>query len=190
MLGAMRAKYGVTQWVVGALVALASVCCLATAIPNFLHFGARSKQSEAASTLREVLRTERAFLAKNGRWAESFEELSYEPLRGSRYRIALSREGEVLVPGHPDGGPHRIVAVDAAKLAPLEPDSAHPPAIPRSLWETLGVDEAGALTLVASGNVDADPTLDVWSISSGERVIDGVHVDAGAPYCHVDDTRR
>jgi hypothetical protein len=43
---------------------------------------------------------------------------------------------------------------------------------------------------VASGNIDDDATLDVWSISSRERVIEGKVVQAGASHCHVDDSQR
>jgi type IV pilus assembly protein PilA len=174
--------------VVGVLVALGVVCCLMTAIPNFLRFGARAKAAEARTNLRALLTAERAFFAKEKRWARSFEELAFVAERGNRYRLALSREGEVLVPGYPDGGAHAILAVDAARMVPREPDSAHPPAIPRALWDTLGVLDGG-LTLVATGNLDLDPTLDVWSVSSVDRVIDGAPVAAGVEWCHVDDTR-
>ena len=185
----MKSGLKPVQIVVAVLVATVGVCCLATAIPNFLHFGARSKQSEAKAHLREVMIAQRAFFADQGRWAGSFEELGLVLERGNRYRVALSQDGEVLAPGHPDGGPHAILAVDDFRFGPGVPDAAHPPAMPRVAWEQLGV-QGGALTVVATGNIDVDATLDVWSISSAGRVIDGRPVDAGVPYCHVDDTKR
>ena len=62
--------------VIGALVA---VCCLMTAIPNFLRFGSRSKAAEARTNLRATFAAERAFFAKEQRWATSFEELGLPP---------------------------------------------------------------------------------------------------------------
>ncbi len=45
------------------------------------------------------------------------------------------------------------------------------------------------ITIVGAGNIDDDPTIDVWSISTGSRIIDGQSVPAGVPHNHVDDTR-
>ena len=149
----------------------------------------RGRQSEAQGHLKSLLNVERTFFSEQGRWAKSFEEMGYAMEPNNRYRYALSREGEVLVVTKPDGGAHAIVSVDAEHYRPRESDAAHPPAIPLALWTTLGV-QGGTLTLVATGNIDQDPTLDVWSISSDPRVIDGELVEEGVPYCHVDDSRR
>lgn len=185
----MTSRLRPARWVMGAIIALVAACFLAVALPNYLHFGARAKSAEAKSTLHDLLRAQRANFAADGGWATSFEQLGYQMERGNRYRFALSREGEVLVPGHPDGGPHAILAVDDFRFASRESNAAHPPAIPRDLWDALGVLD-GQLTMAASGNIDVDPTLDVWSISSADRIIEGAHVDAGVPFCHVDDTRQ
>ena len=167
--------------VIGALVA---VCCLMTAIPNFLRFDTRAKAAEARTNLKALLAAERAFFAKEQRWATSFEELDFMPERGNRYRFALSQEGEVLEPGQPDGGAHAILGVDS-RYSQRIPNSAHAAAIPPALWV---VD--GGLTIVATGNLDLDATLDLWSISSVDRVIDGKPVAAGVEWCHVDDSRN
>lgn len=173
----------------GIMFALGGVCCLGIAIPNFMNFGKRSKAAEARSNLKSLLLAEQAHFAIDGGWATSFEELAFFPDRGNRYRYALSREGDVLVPGHADGGAHAILTVDLSRVTPREPDSAHAQAMPRALVDELGASDAG-ITIVASGNLDDDATLDVWSISSRDRTIDGAHVPAATTYNHVNDSQR
>ena len=182
----MKAKAGAL--LAGALCVLVIGFGVRKAFLSFIRFGAVSKQIEAKRTLRDLLTAQRAFFAEQNRWASSFEELAWGKRDWNRYRFALARDGEVLLPGSPDGGAHTIVAVDK-RYAPRDPDAAHPPAIPLAVWESLGAKD-GALTMVATGNIDVDLTLDVWSIASAERFIEGERVEAGVPYCHVDDSLK
>jgi len=50
--------------------------------------------------------------------------------------------------------------------------------------------ETCSLTAIAPANLDDDDTIDVWSISTKDRVIDGVAVPAGSPFNHVDDVKQ
>ena len=46
------------------------------------------------------------------------------------------------------------------------------------------------VTVVAAGNIDSDATIDVWSISTKERIIAGETVMPGMPFNHVSDLEK
>jgi hypothetical protein len=41
-----------------------------------------------------------------------------------------------------------------------------------------------------AGNIDSDATIDVWSISTKERIIAGETVTPGRPFNHVNDVEK
>ena len=67
----------------------------AIAIPNFIRFQARSKQSECKMALREIYRDQVAYRVDHGRYATRFSELGFQVTPGNRYAYLLS-EGEVI----------------------------------------------------------------------------------------------
>ncbi len=70
--------------VVGVVGVLAAI-----AIPNFIKFQCRSKQSEAKANLKGLYTSERAFQAEMNRWSESFQEIGFQPEPGTRYNYCL-----------------------------------------------------------------------------------------------------
>jgi hypothetical protein len=148
---------------------------------TFIHV--RSKASEARTNLKVTWQAHRAFFADAGRWATSFDALQLEFERGNRYRYALAPAGEALPRrSHLDGGAHPIILSDEERFGP-SPEPAHLAAIPPGAWEPL---DAGAFVLIATGNLDLDPTLDVWRVVSTETRCNGAPLEAGIP-CHLVD---
>jgi type IV pilus assembly protein PilA len=178
--------------VVLVLGGLSVVCCIGTlaaiAIPNFIKFGAKSKQSEAKTNLKAIYIAERAFFAEKDTFSESFSEVGFLPERGNRYRYLIAVGGNALTPGSPGTAPYGDIEADPK----MKPDNAALlRGIPAGLRAEVGMrGECPAdcgITAVAVGNIDGDAAVDVWSVSTDKRTIDGEVVAAGVPHHDVDD---
>jgi Domain of unknown function (DUF4190) len=162
-------------WLAGRQLAIAAIVTpvavfpilLAIAIPNFIRYQARSKQSECKVNLRALWTAEQDYQIRNGRLATSFAELEFAVPAGNRYAYLLSGT-EVLPRDARYGGPPLDIASEVRKLE-------------------LGVGRDRMLA-ACIGNIDQDPTLDVWTISSESRQApDGTTVPAGTPMNEVND---
>ncbi len=143
----------------------------AIAIPNFIKFQARSKQSECKANLKSAWFAQKAFFGEKGHYGETAEEIGFMPEARRRYLYRISEESVVPAdfPGSPSEG---------------ELEQGIPPA----LRNAVGL-QGDTLTMVCAGNVDKDPFIDVWSISSEDRTIGGQPVPAGTVFNDRDDTR-
>ena len=146
----------------------------AIAIPNFIKFQARSKQSEAKANLKAIFTAEKAFFQEKDRFSTLTGEVGFEPERNNRYAYFLTnsgsieaRTGSVIAQATTYTG----IAVDTFKygsaLAQAYADTA--------CSQVAGTTGTPATIFVASalGNIDADTTVDQWSISSESRVLGG-----------------
>lgn len=156
----------------------AMLCCISTlaaiAIPNFIKFQARSKQSEVKMNLKAAFSAEKAFFGEKDAYSDSASEVGFSPERGNRYLYVVSPESKIDADA-------RMSPDNAALLA----------GIPAALMAETGVhgtcpDECH-VTIVGVGNIDNDPDVDLWSISTEARTIDGTPVPAGQPYNHHSD---
>jgi len=162
-------------WLTGRQLAIAAIVApvaifpilLAIAIPNFIRFQARSKQAECKANLRALWNAEQAYRIANGRYASSFKELEFTVPEGNRYAYLLSG-AEILPRDARYGGPPLDVVREMRKL-------------------DLGV-SSDRFVAACIGNIDNDPTLDVWTVSSEQRqALDGTDVPAGTPRNEVND---
>ncbi len=183
--------------VVGLCVGLLGVVGIAAiAVPRFLSYGTLAKQAEVKTRLKLIFAGEASFFTTNRRYSDVVEDISFVPVAGSRYVYVLNAAPtlEPVVAYDPSPAPQHT-GIDADErssarvtLAALER------ATPANVWQDLGVHgscpDACALTAVAGSNLDDDATIDVWSISTRERVINGVTVPAGTPFNHVNDVRE
>lgn len=159
---------------------LAMVCCIgmlaAIAIPNFIKFNFRAKQSEVKSNLKALYTSERAYFGEHDQYSDDATKLGFSPERKNRYMYVLSASS--------------VIDVDAT-LAPGAVRTAYLAAIPSGLRSQAGVHgdcpEACSVTSIAVGNIDNDSTLDVWSVSTADRTIGKEKVPAGQPFNHVND---
>jgi type IV pilus assembly protein PilA len=62
----------------------------AIAIPNFIKFQARSKQSECKVNLKALYNTAQVVQMDTGKWPTTLKELPWAPERGNRYSYYLS----------------------------------------------------------------------------------------------------
>jgi type IV pilus assembly protein PilA len=65
----------------------------AIAIPNFIKFQARSKQSEAKSNLKAIYTAERSYYQEKDTYSPLLSTVGFAPERGNRYYYLLSSTG-------------------------------------------------------------------------------------------------
>jgi len=147
----------------------------AIAIPNFIKFQARSKQSEAKVNLRACFTAMKAYYQEKDFYSSLVSQIGFVPERNNRYAYFLNGAAPVLsdrttaVETYPPGT--NAIGVDQFKSYPAI-------AYQQSLCTGTGIpdatawtDAAGSVqwTIFAVGNVDTDSDLDQWSISTGAR---------------------
>lgn len=122
----------------------------AIAVPNFLMFQARSKQSEAKANLKGLYVAHQSYLLETGEPGTDFETIGFDPELGRRYTYHLGSG---------------VIVSDREPQVPLPPDI--------EAW--LG---EGGFRAAAVANIDGDEMLDVWTISEDgypENPYDDVH---------------
>ncbi|MDP3232046.1 MAG: hypothetical protein Q8N26_04675 [Myxococcales bacterium] len=183
---------GAIAVVLGAVVACLLVSTVVVSnVLSVSRMHGRSKASEAQSNLKGAFSAERSFFAEKDTFSVVINEIGFSPERGNRYLYAFSSEGELLEPGKPPIG-HVGVKPDSSRHPHVDV-AALERAIPDALWDDVGITGTCpecSITIVAAGNIDDDDTIDVWSISTKDRTIDGTPVTAGTPWHHVDDTAK
>lgn len=142
----------------------------AIAVPNFLKFQARSKQSEAKANLKAIFTAQRAFFQENDRFSSMTGEVGFEAERNNRYAYFLfptgtleDRSTSTIAPASTYTG----IQVDLFKFGSLTSQTYAATAC----GSAAGVVSAAPSSFVATaqGNVDGDATIDQWSISSRTR---------------------
>ena len=147
----------------------------AIAIPNFIKFQARSKQSEAKANLKASFTAMKAFYQEKDRYSSIVTEIGFVPERNNRYAYFLNGAAVVLssrltaVETYAAGS--NGIGVDEFKgytVVSYQQSACTGTGIPdANTWN----DAVGApqWTVFAVGNVDGDTDLDHWSISTGSR---------------------
>ncbi len=177
------------------LVLFVVLCVLAAVmiVPRIIKLNVRSPRSEVRSNLKGAWSAERSFSNETNRYTEHPLEAGFVPERSNRYLYLFSslgrtqqRSAQAITPDEQVVG----IAPDTFKY-PAATEAEARAGIPPSLLREVGVSgtcPACEVTVVAAGNIDQDATIDVWSISSVDRVADdGTRIDAGRPWNHIDD---
>jgi prepilin-type N-terminal cleavage/methylation domain-containing protein len=148
----------------------------AIAIPNFIKFQARSKQSEAKANLKASFTAMKAYYQEKDKYSTLVKEVGFVPERNNRYAYFLNSATVTLsdrtaaVEAYPAGTENGI-GVDQFKGYVAVGYLASPCAgtgIPNAtVWQDSAT--ADQYTIFARGNVDGDTDLDHWSIATGSR---------------------
>jgi len=150
------------------------LCCLfgvAVALPGFLRFGARSKQSECKANLKAIYTAERAHVGETDTLAATFKELGWMPEGHNRYAYFLGDD---------------VVPADGKMYTAVPP----PPTTPPFSTAVTGKCPDCRFVAACAGNIDTDAAIDVWSISDQERhAPDGTVIPAGVPFNDQDDDK-
>jgi type IV pilus assembly protein PilA len=175
---------------VGLLVLMVGSCFFFLWIPYTVRPNRIGRTSEVRSKLKAAFTAEKANFGEFDTYDEHVEKVGFAPARHNRYLYVFSKSADLLTQGSPDGGTHTGVSSDDG----VSSDAVLLAAVPAALLKEVGLEgtcpSACDITVIAAGNIDGDPTIDVWSISTKERTILGELVPAGVPYNHVSDTEK
>ena len=144
----------------------------AIAIPNFIKFQARAKQSEAKANMRAMFTAEKSFYAANDRWSSLVLEMGFMPERNNRYNYFAGgtiQDNRATTTGI-TGSTASAISADAFKgyattSTPTTVCGGYTLTIPQT--STLALDWGG----VAMGNIDTDATWDIWTIATVSRTM-------------------
>ena len=113
----------------------------AIAIPNFMRYQAKAKQSEAKSNLVAIHTGEVAYFAENNKYIDDFNAIGFGVTGSSqRYYYKLGNSSLGTMPA-------------GCSVSSLD-----------------SVTTSG-FTAVAIGNIDGDPTCDVWTIDESKTLV-------------------
>jgi len=164
----------------------------AIAVPNFLRFQARAKQSEAKGNLKAIFTGERARFGEKDRFSPFVQDIGFGPERGNRYAYRFTagcanpevRGGGPIVNATPatvdciqvDQGrfPAALALPPTVGGIPAWQPPANNPSVPASISDALTQlpnCPACSFSASAAGNVDYDSTIDVWYVSSVDAVV-------------------
>ena len=118
----------------------------AIAIPNFLKFQAKSKQSEAKTNLKAIFTAETSYFGEENTFG-TLPEVNYIPV----------------------GTPSKMIYAFAVEAAGANSVGAAPPA--GADWTNCGLTDADgdgkfeSFSAAANGNIDNDTDVDIWYIN-------------------------
>ena len=150
----------------------------ALAIPNFIKFQARSKQSEAKANLKAMFTAEKAYFQEKDAFSGLSNIVGFAPERNNRYAYYLDTTGTLeprttIQPAVVPVTGYSGVAVDTFKWGvPAQTLAVMQTILPcaGSLGITPGTSTtAPVFTGEATGNVDTDAFQDLWTISTDSR---------------------
>ena len=159
---------------------------LVIALPKFRAQMARRDverwQRECKWNLKAAAAAERAYFADHEKYEEHPAAIGFAPERGNRYLYLLAVSGPV----DPNSTPPVVDAVGVGLDPTIGSTAEVLAAIPPNLRSQLGIHgtcPACSITMLCATNLDTDPTLDVWTISTDARP----GIPAGAAHLEVED---
>ena len=149
MLSKMRSKKGFTLIELMIVVAIIGILA-AIAIPNFLRFQAKSKQSEAKTNLGGIFTAQTSWFAENNVFAD-LDQISWAPVGSSvRYKYTMGTAAFDL-------------GLASVVIVPADWAGADP-----------GIVNAAPLfgfTAGAQGNIDTDARNDAWTMNEARTLV-------------------
>lgn len=139
MFEAIRNRRGFSLTELMIVVAIIGILAV-IAIPNFLKYQARAKQSEAKTNLVAIHASEMAYFAEKNEYGDDFNKIGFA-ITGSSQLYYYELGGNSL--------------------------GTLPPGCTAS---TLDVVSETGFTAVATANIDGDPTCDVWTIDENKTL--------------------
>ncbi len=149
----------------------------AIAIPNFIRFQARSKQSEAKTNLKALFTAQKAWFGERDKFETDGSTIGFAPEQSNRYYYWLNQspaQAWTRPGGAPTAGGFDVITNDTVRF-PDPGVSTKPTNLTASLTGNA-ISSAGVngtcpncgFTGAATGNVDNDSNIDEWWISSGD----------------------
>jgi len=161
-------------------------CCNLVNGPN--------KNGECRANLQSIIAGEAGLYSEQHRYSTHPFEIAFAPATGNRYLYLLDSTGQVTRRDELPSGPVReSIGVGPDTRARKVTAEWLRARFPAELVATLGIHgTCPTCTFVAGcvGNLDEDDDVDVWTISTADRELDGGTVHRGTPFHHLDDRAR
>ena len=181
-----RKKGGFTLIELMIVVAIIGILA-AIAIPNFIRFQAKSKQSEAKTNLKAIFTAQKSYFGEKDKYSSDFTVIGFDPEPANRYSYGLAPTCASAVAATAAGRA-------AAKTGCIGQDVAKFANAPGAKDAIAGIGVTGtcpscSFAANAVGNVDNDPIGDAWGITSaptgatlaGTCGVDSSLISAGEP---------
>ena len=151
----------------------------AIAIPNFIKFQARSKQSEAKTNLKGVFQAEKSWFAEKDGYSSAFNYIGFIPERGNRYFYSLGGSAPQDRNGATLGVPASAIDAIGIDGYKLQMSMANP-TFGTSVTPThesggtivatpgIAAGSNGSFLAGAAGTVDNDSENDEWYIAGSQ----------------------
>jgi type IV pilus assembly protein PilA len=156
----------------------------------FIKTGGRPRSHECKSNLKGWYTAERAFFQEKDRYSTSMSEIGFSPERGNRYFYVAALPGTLTDRSDPVEKSSRSdtgILPDVYKHGPKAAIS--PNQVPTHLAGNVRLGLTGQcpdncqISAVCVAQLDGDPTLDIWSISTEPRKLpSGEEIYAGSPH--------
>jgi type IV pilus assembly protein PilA len=144
------------------------------------------KDGECRANLRTALSLELSYRENTGAFTPHPAFIGFSPSAGNRYLYWFAATGPI---SRRDGKP----SPSAQESVGIGPDFSRGEIlesvlkrIPSDILKLVHA-EAETMVIGCAGNIDADDTLDIWTISSEDRSFNGQSVSRGTAFRHVDD---
>lgn len=156
MIAKMRSQKGFTLIELMIVVAIIGILA-AIAIPNFLSYQAKARQSEAKTNLGGVYVSETAFFGEQGEYG-NFTQIGYTLGSVSNAACSVCRYSYRI------GASTSTTAVGAVATATMITGTT----TPNTEGAVGGVNGGGSFTVSAAGNIDSDAAVDTWHVSDAK----------------------
>ena len=159
----------------------------AVAIPNFIKFQARSKQGEAKSNLKSLFTAQRSYIQEYDRYSDTINYIGFGPERGNRYAYwngAGTWQDRSTLSGA-TATTDTNITVDTF-MYPSSTTNPAPVGLGGISYAQNGLADPGNPGVTpgnvcplcnfqgqATGNIDTDPAIDTWFISSKDASVNG-----------------
>ena len=176
------------------LVAVAMLAVVCGGLPSpFVTNCRRSRESECKANLKGWYTAERVYRQDHGTFSPLIRLIGFVPERGNRYAYFASRTGSIEARSETSTSAREAdtgVSVDTAKYG-VRADVLREQVLDLRRAGCIPDDQTCScadITAVCAGNIDDDPALDVWSISTLIRTgPDGAVIAPGVPFNEVSD---
>nr|WP_163865378.1 prepilin-type N-terminal cleavage/methylation domain-containing protein [Myxococcus eversor] len=156
----LKKKGGFTLIELMIVVAIIGILA-AIAIPNFIRFQAKSKQSEAKTNLKAIFTAQKAYFGEKDKYVTDFKVVGFDPEPGNRFSYGINGACAASVAVNARDYTGGCIGQDIARFTEVPTVGA--PALTAGVTGTCPNCDFSA---IATGNVDNDKNADTWGITS------------------------